>query len=383
MKKRNLYLIVAAAGLFLGLRTATAEDLYCPSVPGPYPKPAEVLEEYVDEKGGKWKLICTNASQYGDFAWVYEPVGGPLKAIGRCVFVEGQNRSREIIDDDMDGNVDSFYHICYDGGDPDANSKCEAVVNIFYKEECVKYRLCMNYVDGQWVEDVPRRVETTAENFENRSADNNSDGIPDAGFQQLVNGVFNMPPGDLPAEKESKNKLKSKSEFGNVRVEWDMDEPAPTLTPGDYIIIRDLSTGNIVQLDPRFTASNTTAGLRLTANTGVTPVNGESPVTLDPPPSLMTTHVRYAIVDVGARDFYDAFLAQVPLNTPINDIMGSGWSSSLNFVDAPGYASAMGTLLMAVAIPAVSEWGVVVMVLLVLTAATVVYSRRNAPKRAA
>ncbi len=359
MKKSNLYLwLISGLILLTGFSTTlSGQTLFCPCDPNapPYPGMAMEKDSWMDAAGGKFKLVCTNQSPTGDFVWSYcPPGGGAPKVVGRCVYPGGQN---------CDWDIDNYWvHICRD-----PNSNC-AIVDIFCIDECRKITVNVKYnsTTGCWEEETSFRKLHDETFFASLDpTDSNDDGIPDEGFNILTDGLYPFPPPPLPAEYATRIGINLHTSANICDFSWDIGLLHPTVEPGDYIILEGFTMDNINSIHSGFTASNISTGLQLTVIDAFAPATGDFIASLSQP-SPQLTSIQYFVVDPDAKPFYQNLFSNHP--APIEEF---DWSCLEDFSDMPGYISTAGVLFCQADIPTLSEWGLILLTLLLITLSAV------------
>lgn len=386
MRRLN-YLLTCTVivGLF-SIETAQAQKLACPGatgcpVPGmPFGQQC-TIDSFPDTKGGIWKESCTNVAG-GDFVWTYDEAGGKVvKEIGRCVYPAGQNSNWYIRDPLNPKQVLKYLHVVING-----LNKNEATIHLFDKvtNTGIEIEIVHNKTENRW-EEVER-----------------------AGYTSLdIPGGGTIPRAYQPAAYATDLHLVAASVQANQQqrqVQWQVfpaDKSGPqsaSLTTADSVYIDGLSPGAVVS-SPGFSVTSTPPGITLTPTAPLSVNTGDSLATVLPPDQ--TTPLYYSLHVNGADAFYQSILG--------GTLIGASWATQKDLSDMVGYAATAGMLDIELGccltskgtrvtdvsasycgsiggtwtlgdncIPTLSEWGVTVMVILVLTAGTVVVMRRRA-----
>ena len=312
------------------------------------------IEEFLDTKGGRWKLSCTNTSASGDFVWLYDEAGAKgEKEIGRCVYVGGQNSSGHIRDPGDPKQVLMYWHVVRDGTD-----KNRATIHIFDKvlNQGLEIEVFHDKDLVQWVE-LERRVFSSL-------ADPTGGGTIPRDVQPALYAVeLRLIAEPRPFDENAELDINWSAYVGAKP-----PRPSPVLVSGDSVYIENLSLGDITFLDPRYTPAAVSGGIELTATTSVTINTGDTLATVVRP---VVDEMFYTVQEVGALAFYQS----VQGGQQIDD----SWADQKDLGDMKGYQSAAGTMIVPPRIPAVSEWGLMVLVLLVFTVGTIALGRRRAP----
>ncbi len=335
--------VALAAGLGVPFAGTARAQRVCPCAT-PTPAPAEEADAWTDTTGAAWTLVCTNAGPAGDFAWVHSAAGADPKVLGRSAFVDAENRV--FVVPRSDGSVAYLVHASADGGSDDGQP-WDAILNVYRAATGEKLRLCLSFQGGAWVESLAERVRTTAADFAALSpADANGDCVPEAGFDELLAGLYAQPFPALPAQFEARVRVRAVLAGADRGLCWDVGPLAPTLLPGDRVRLRELTTADVVQLDPALAAADTPDGLELAVVAPLALVHGATFATVAAAGSAASP---CAVEVAGAEAFYDQLFALHP-GTPIDAL---GFSGLADLRDAPGYAGSLGAVDLA-PVPAVT-----------------------------
>jgi len=306
------------------------------------------IELFSDSKGGEWKMSCTNQAASGDFSWTYDEAGAKgVKEVGHCVYYCGQNTHEYITDPNNPKQVLIYKHTVEEPKGPCGQMVLtgnKRTIHTFDKVANSGVEIVETYDKQtlQWTEQS-RRTFTT---------------------------LSTDPPGTKKDAKYATSlKLKaSTNDPDTADLRWSPYEhvagdpplPIPVLNPNDSVYINGLSMTDVLFVRPEFNYAPFLTGIRFTATMPV-PLDASLFATIHRPgsPSLY-----YATTVVGAAAYYMNVLAGGPIEQPLEN--------------TPAYASTAGVLeLTYVAVPAVSDYGLVAMALLVLIMGTVVLKRRT------
>ncbi|MBL8878855.1 MAG: IPTL-CTERM sorting domain-containing protein [Phycisphaerales bacterium] len=306
---------------------------------------------FEDTKGGLWCYVCTNVAG-GDYEWWYDAAGAkPNKVVGRCVFKGGKNNHGYITDEDDPDQRIIYWHYVIDG-----NDHKHVVFHLWFKDlnRGFEFELQFNNETGEWdVIDI-RPYE---------SLDDPTTPLP-------IPSVYSVNLGLLATNVPANPSV--------VDIKWSAPDPEPTpvLTPGDSIYLAGISPSHVVNVDPNFAVTPSPpsgpVGVILTAQSNVPLLSGDYLATIQRPsqPALL-----YAVRDQGAEAFYMNVLNGAPLD--------SSWSSRLDLSDMVGYVAASGEMdIPALGIPAVSEFGLGVLALLMVGIGAMLLRKRATPTSA-
>ncbi len=327
---------LAASGLaaLLPLAGAAAAQYVCPCAV-PAPAPTEEREAFVDTQGGAWSLLCTNATPDGDFAWILEPAGSTPRVLGCSSFVDAENRALVIAR--ADGSVAYFVHASLDGGTDDG-APWDAVVNVYRVATDEKLRLCLEFQGGTWVEGLNERRHTSSATFDALSpVDADTDCVPDAGFDELLTGLYAAPAPPLSALFEARVRVRARPAGLHRELCWDAGATSASLQVGDRVRLRTLSTSDLVSVDAALVASDTADGLVLDVVAPLAAVDGAPFATVLASSASASAASPVAVEVTGAEAFYDQLFAQHP-GTPIDAL---GFSIQSDLGDAPGFAGSL------------------------------------------
>jgi len=348
------------------------------------------IEDFNDKKGDHWKFSCTNKGPGGNFLWEYDQdkeLGKGVKKIGKCDRVQGNNTWRWLIDPTNNNQVIGFEQECrsnkhhFEGDDKiDDGPGNERTIRKFDKRTNMgkEFKESYDKQTGQWTEIPGTRRTYTSLDLPYTNSDPSTvteEALFAAGLHLVATGAGT----------------------NSVNVRWSALEgaayphPSPVLRPVDYVYL-NIPITDLQSQDQRFTPSEKAPGVKLTPMVPVSLNTGDVLATINThgAPSLY-----YATSVAGAVAFFEAVYNGAP--------------NELDPQDTPTYAATAGMLDLVLGccvkpkgtevhdvsqtycnllggtwtegstcIPTLSEWGVFVMAMLVLTAGTIVVIRRRA-----
>lgn len=344
------------------------------------------IQDFNDKKGDHWKFSCTNKGPGGNFLWEYDEQkesGKPVKKIGKCDRPQGNNTWRWLIDETNNNQVIGFEQECRSskGVAPNKAPGNERTIRKFDKRTNTgkEFKESFAKPNGPWTEIPGTRREYTSLDLPYTNLDSptvTEEALFAAGLHLVATGAGT----------------------NVVNVRWSAYQgaayphPSPVLRPNiDYVYL-NIPITDLQDQDQRFTPSEKAPGVKLTPIVPVSLNTGDVLATIN-------THgapsVYYATsVDGAVADFEAVF---------------NGAPNERELQDTPTYAATAGILDMVLGccvkpkgtqehdvsqtycnllggtwtegptcIPTLSEWGVAVMAMLVLTAGTIVVMRRRA-----
>jgi len=311
------------------------------------------IELMTDTKGGEWKFSCTNQSASGDFSWTYDdPAAGKgVKEIGHCVYYCGQNTHHYVVDPTNPKQIVSYTHTVTEPKGPCGTMTLtgnKRTIHNFNKDDNSGVEIVENYdkLTGVW-EEVSRRSFTT---------------------------LSEDPPGTEKEAAYATNLLliASSESINTTDLRWSAYEftgtypslPIPILNMNDYVYIDGISLSDVLYVRPEFAPESFLTGVRFVAMTSV-PLDVNLFATIHRPGA---SSVYYATSVAGALAYSNNVLAGGLIEQPIES--------------TPLYASTAGMLDVAASpVPAVSEYGLIVLVLCGFILTTVIMQRRAAVER--